>query len=225
MDVKDLDATVEWSPDHAERTVVAEGYPQHRVRIIWDHDNWDALDSDAMSAIVKFGHGETELHTGCGNEMDIDALGRAWGYFDDDEKLVRWLVMTGQAYAAQVVQLPGWNSWGFLIAATPEWVRRIWTPEGEATTPEHIAQAVAALDEEAATVREWIEGNVYRLIPETLVTVTETVKNTSGAVVYADEYEEWRECDDCPSIGGYIGDQWAITEAKEVLASIIGDDR
>lgn len=213
----------EWERDHSGRVVTAEGHPNHRVRIVWDHDNWDALDSDAFSAVVKFGPGEAEVHTGCGNELDTDAFRRAWGYLDDAGHLARWLVMTGQAYAVQVVQEPGWNSWGFLVAATPEWVRRMWTPEGEQTGPEHIAAAVAELPAEAKTVREWIAGEVYRLVPETLVTVTEQVTDSRGTVVADDTYQEWRECDDCPSIGGYIGDEWSLTEAKDVLASLIGE--
>lgn len=217
----ELETSVEFF-NSGEHAVVADAYPGHRVRIKWDEYSQDALDSQAMSAVVKFDRSSAEVHTGCGDELDTHAIGRAWSHFEDGEKLARWLVMTGDAYAVEIVQTPGWNSWGFLVAATPQWVRALWTPWGVEPTAEHIAKAKEALGEEAATVRAWIEGEVYRLVPEDLVTVTEIIVDASGSE-WTNSFEEWRENDDYPMIGGFIGHQWAISEASDLLAEMVAD--
>lgn len=225
----ELETSIEWALDHSERIITADNYPGYRVRIGYDHDQWDALDSQAMAAVVKFagvfgmGTGVAELHTGCGDELDMAAIGQAWASFQDTGKLARWLVMTGQAYAVEIIEDPRWNSMGFLVAATPQWVRDIWVPEGEEMTAEHIAKAKAALHEEGAVIRSWINGDVYSLVPEYLVTVAETVTSAAG-IGRTESYEEWRERDDYGPVHGYIGDEYAITEAKDILSSMVADE-
>jgi hypothetical protein len=216
----ELETSVEWVKDGSQRVVTAEGYPGYRVRIEWSQYSEDALDSQAMSAVVKFDRPTAQLHTGCGDELDLSAIANAWKYFEDGEKLARWLVMTGEAYAVEIVQTPGHNSWGFLVAATPEWVRQIWTPEGETPGPEHIEKAKAALAEEAKTVAQWIEGEVYTVVPEQRVTVAESVTTPAG-LVDATSYDEWRDHESYGPVGGFIGDESALAEAKDMLAWMV----
>lgn len=220
-----LETSVDWIGDYEQRVITAPAYPGYRVRIEWDKYSQDALDSQAMSAVVRFDRYSAELHTGCGTDLNLDAIARAWREFEHDEdKFVRWFVQTGQAYAVEIVQAPEWNKYGYLVAATREWVETIWTPDGEETTPEHIASAKAALPEEAKTVTDWVNGDVFMLVPEYQAKVSETVLNPAGQLVDESDYEEWREHDDYGPVGGFIGDVYAIAEATDMLTGMIRDN-
>ena len=220
--MSELAMSVVWEGDYSARIVTADDYPGYRVRIERDDSSQDALDSQAMSAVVRFDRGTAKLHTGCGDELDVNAIGRWWKQFEGvaPEKLTEWLVNKGEAYAVEVVQTPGFNSWGFLVAATPQWVREIWTPDGEETTPYHVAQAKAALAEEAATVAAWIEGEVFTIVPEEHVTITETAIDPAGRD-RSEVYDEWRTNFGYGPVGGHIGDAWSVEAAKELLAEMI----
>lgn len=218
-----IDAERRW--DNAiETELTCEAYPDYRVILRYDMNSSDALDSDAMSAVVKFDRGRAELHTGSGDELDLAAIGQAWSSFEDGKKLAHWLVKTGDAHAVEIIQTPGFNSWGFLVAATPEWVRKIWTPEGEQTTPEHVAKAVAALAEEAKTVGQWIEGEVFGLVPEQYVTLSDEWTDAAGVRHGEGYYQEWREADDYGPVWGYIGEEYALAEGKRLLAEMISGE-
>lgn len=209
-----------------ETELTCEAYPDYRVILRLDGNSSDALDSDAMAAVVKFDRGRAELHTGCGDELDLAALGRWWTRFHDvaGADPAQWLVNKGDAHAVEVIQTPESNRWGFLVAATPEWVRKIWTPEGEETTPEHVAKAVAALPEEAKTVGSWIEGDVYGLVPEQYVTLSDEWTDAAGVRHGEGYYQEWREADDYGPVWGYIGEEYALAEGKRLLAEMISGE-
>jgi hypothetical protein len=215
---------IDTAREELECVLTCEAYQGYRVRVRYSNDSSDALDSDAMSAVVMFDRGRAELRTGSGDELDLAAIGRAWSSFEDGEKLARWLVMSGEAHAVEIIQTPGFNSWGFLVAATPEWVRKIWTPKGEETTPEHVASAVAALPEEAKTVGQWIEGEVFGLVPEQYVTLSDEWTDAAGRKHGEGYYQEWREADDYGPVWGYIGEEYALAEGKTMLAEMISGE-
>lgn len=177
-----------------------------RARVVIDTD--PMFDFPASAPVVQFGESMAQLVTGHGDGVNVGAVRSAWRYYQDIEKMTRYLRIFHGAWWVEVVETPGWKRNGFCVIATPEFVSYWGGSENEAPSREWAKQTVKS---DAAVLRYWLEGEVYGYEIQELKT---------GTITYDDgtpprTFEDWEDTGD--GCYGYFGWDDLKSAVNEVL--------
>lgn len=181
-----------------------------RVRLYYDEADGTMADAsgDAAPLIVyidpHFGHVYQKVEAGEQYSGGIDGydVARAWERFRDTDKVARWLRICYGVRGVDVWDDPRSAARWFAIATDAH----VKATMGDDVTDEQVAEA---LKHDVEFIRDWAEGDIYRW---------EVERRRTGRKVYDDgdetEFDEWDSEDSC---GGFIGRDYAETEALSAL--------